>query len=116
MPSAVHNGSGAGAAPDMEDVVLTGLSGRLPESDNIEEFARQLFEGVDLVTDDGRRWAPGTHGLPARSGKLRDLAHFDAAHFGVHPKQAHLMDPQLRLLLEITHETLVDAGTYCTYL
>ncbi|KAG6462008.1 hypothetical protein O3G_MSEX013000 [Manduca sexta] len=50
------------------------------------------------------------HGLPERNGKLKDLAHFDATFFGVHAKQAHLMDPQLRLLLELTHETIVDAG------
>ncbi|CAK1550869.1 unnamed protein product [Leptosia nina] len=107
MPSAVVNG--AGPKPE-DDVVLTGLSGRLPQSDNIEEFARQLFDGVDLVTADDRRWTPGLHGLPERNGKLKDLAHFDATFFGVHAKQAHLMDPQLRLLLEVTHEAIVDAG------
>ncbi|XP_063391024.1 fatty acid synthase-like [Cydia fagiglandana] len=95
---------------EASDVVMSGLSGRLPESDNIEEFAQQLFAGVDMVTDDGRRWTPGRSGLPARSGKLKSLVHFDAAFFGVHAKQAQLMDPQLRLLLEVTHEALVDAG------
>lgn len=60
MPSAVVNGSGgASAGASADDVVLTGLSGRLPESNNIEEFAQQLFDGVDLVTADGRRWTPG---------------------------------------------------------
>ncbi|XP_063380019.1 fatty acid synthase-like [Cydia fagiglandana] len=93
-----------------DDVVLSGLSGRLPESDSIEEFARQLFAGVDLVTADDRRWTPGWYGLPERSGKLKNLTHFDASFFGVHPKQAHFMDPQLRLLLEVTHEAMVDAG------
>ncbi|KAM3957748.1 fatty acid synthase-like [Aphomia sociella] len=109
MPSAVVNGLKRGGA-DADDVVMTGLSGRLPESDSIEEFAQQLFDGVDLVTADDRRWTPGLHGLPERNGKLKDLAHFDATYFGVHAKQAHLMDPQLRLLLELTHEVIVDAG------
>ncbi|XP_061706554.1 fatty acid synthase-like [Cydia pomonella] len=93
-----------------DDVILSGLSGRLPESDSIEEFARQLFAGVDMVTADDRRWTPGWYGLPDRSGKLKNLAHFDASFFGVHPKQAHFMDPQSRLLLEVTHEAMVDAG------
>ncbi|XP_063382180.1 fatty acid synthase-like [Cydia fagiglandana] len=92
------------------DVVLSGLSGRLPECDNIEEFTAKLFAGVDLITADERRWKPGMYGLPPRFGKLKDLAHFDAAFFGVHPKQADFMDPQLRLLLEVTHEAIVDAG------
>jgi hypothetical protein len=42
-----------------DDVVITGLSGRFPESNNIEEFAEQLFAGVDLITDDERRWPSG---------------------------------------------------------
>jgi fatty acid synthase len=51
--------------------------------------------------------------LPERTGKLKDLVHFDATFFGVHAKQAHVMDPQLRILLELTHEALIDAGMCC---
>ncbi|CAH2211162.1 jg4125, partial [Pararge aegeria aegeria] len=54
MPSAVNGGR----AGDDDDIVLSGLSGRLPESDSIDEFAQQLFDGVDLVTADDRRWTP----------------------------------------------------------
>ncbi|CAH2981095.1 unnamed protein product [Chilo suppressalis] len=107
MPSATVNGEKSAAA---NDIVLTGISGRLPDSESIEEFAQKLFDGVDLVSADDRRWPPGLHGLPERNGKLKDLEHFDATFFGVHAKQAHLMDPQLRLLLETTHEAIVDAG------
>jgi len=52
----------------------------------------------------------GLFGTPERSGKLKDLTKFDASFFGVHPKQANVMDPQLRNLLEVTYEALVDAG------
>ncbi|KAI4493375.1 hypothetical protein M0802_009435 [Mischocyttarus mexicanus] len=93
-----------------EDIVISGFSGRLPESSNIEEFKTKLFDGIDLVTDDERRWPSGLYGLPSRSGKLKNLEHFDATFFGVHAKQAHVMDPQLRMLLEITHEAIIDAG------
>ncbi|XP_043471863.1 fatty acid synthase [Leptopilina heterotoma] len=93
-----------------DDIVITGFSGRLPESSNIEEFKQKLFDGIDLVTDDERRWPSGLHGLPTRTGKLKDLASFDATFFGVHAKQAHVMDPQLRMLLELTHEAIIDAG------
>lgn len=55
-------------------------------------------------------YIPGLYGLPARSGKLKNLEHFDANFFGVHAKQAEVMDPQLRLLLESTYECIVDAG------
>ncbi|KAM6951887.1 fatty acid synthase [Aplochiton taeniatus] len=94
----------------MDDVVVAGMSGRLPESDNLEEFWQNLFNGVDMVTEDDRRWKPGLYGLPKRNGKLKDIGCFDAAFFGVHPKQAHTMDPQLRLMLEICYEAIVDGG------
>ena len=55
-------------------------------------------------------YCSGLFGMPKRSGKLKDLTKFDASFFGVHPKQANGMDPQLRLLLEVTYEALLDAG------
>uniref|UniRef100_A0A672N4K5 Fatty acid synthase n=1 Tax=Sinocyclocheilus grahami TaxID=75366 RepID=A0A672N4K5_SINGR len=94
----------------MEDIVIAGISGRLPESNNLEEFWLNLFNGVDMVTEDDRRWKPGLYGLPQRNGKLKEIDRFDAAFFGVHPKQAHTMDPQLRLMLEISYEAIVDGG------
>ena len=42
-----------------DDVVISGVSGRLPESDNIQEFRDHLMNGDDMVTDDDRRWPPG---------------------------------------------------------
>eukprot|EP00062_Callorhinchus_milii_P004539 gi/632943010/ref/XP_007886730.1/ PREDICTED: fatty acid synthase [Callorhinchus milii] len=94
----------------MEDIVVAGIAGRLPESDNLQEFWDNLINGVDMVTEDDRRWKPGLYGLPHRNGKLKEISKFDAAFFGVHPKQAHTMDPQLRLILEIAYEAIVDGG------
>ena len=45
------------------EVVVSGLSGRLPESDNIAEFREHLINGDDMITDDDRRWEPGEHNL-----------------------------------------------------
>ena len=41
------------------EVVISGLSGRLPESDNIAEFREHLINGDDMTTEDDRRWEPG---------------------------------------------------------
>lgn len=90
--------------------MIAGIAGRLPESDNLQEFWNNLVNGIDMVTDDDRRWKPGLYGLPHRNGKLKDISKFDASFFGVHPKQAHTMDPQLRVLLETTYEAIVDGG------
>jgi len=53
--------------------------------------------------------------MPKRCGKLKDLSKFDASFFGVHPKQANAMDPQLRMLLEVTYEALLDAGGWALF-
>lgn len=42
-----------------DEVVISGISGRLPESNSIAEFRENLFAGVDMVTDDDRRWPAG---------------------------------------------------------
>lgn len=42
-----------------EDVVISGMSGRFPECDNVEEFKEKLYLEEDLVTEDNRRWPPG---------------------------------------------------------
>jgi len=42
-----------------EEVVISGLSGRFPESDNIAEFREHLINGEDMITEDDKRWEPG---------------------------------------------------------
>ncbi|KAK8774929.1 hypothetical protein V5799_010538, partial [Amblyomma americanum] len=93
-----------------DDIVITGFAARFPQADSLAEFKEKLYAGVDFVTDDETRWPRGHLGLPERMGKIRDLSLFDAEFFGVPPKQAHMMDPQMRLLLETSHEAIVDAG------
>ena len=95
-----------------EDIVISGISGRFPESDSMDELKYNLYNGLDMITEDERRWPLGLYGLPTRSGKMKDLGKFDAQFFGVNGKQANKMDPQLRLLLEVTYEAIVDSGIY----
>lgn len=42
-----------------EDIVISGISGRFAESDNIDELAKNLFDNVDMITEDDRRWPLG---------------------------------------------------------
>lgn len=92
------------------DVAITGISGRLPESHNIQEFRDHLMNKEDMVTTDNRRWTVGLHGCPPRNGKVPELTKFDAGFFGVHHKQTNCMDPQLRMLLEASYEAIIDSG------
>lgn len=95
-----------------DKVVISGFSGRLPESSTIQEFEDNLFNGIDMVNDEPRRWPNGLYNLPSRHGKIKDddLERCDIEFFGIHSKQGECMDPQMRLLLELTHETIIDAG------
>ncbi|RNA09364.1 fatty acid synthase [Brachionus plicatilis] len=102
--------TGPNAEVEPDQIVISGISGRYPQSSNIDEFAKNLFDGVDMVTETDRRWPPGLYGLPRRNGTLKDISKFDAQFFGVNPKQADQMDPQLRMLLEVAYEAIFDSG------
>lgn len=39
--------------------MIAGIAGKLPESDNLQEFWENLLNGIDMVTEDDRRWKPG---------------------------------------------------------
>lgn len=95
-----------------DEIVITGLSGRLPESSTIQEFKENLFNGIDMVNDDPRRWPNDTNDVPQRLGKIKDsdLESFDCEFFGITPHDAQCMDPQFRIILESTYEAIADAG------
>ena len=93
-----------------KSVIISGVSVRFPESDSVSEFQENLYDGVDMITEDERRWPLGLYGLPGRSGKIKDLSKFDAQFFAISQQEAKLMDPQTRLMLETTFEAIVDAG------
>ena len=93
-----------------EDVVISGMSIRGPQSENMDEFADNLFNGVNMVHVNLDRCAEDFFGVPKEHGFIKDIRKFDATFFGVHPKQADGMDPQLRILHEVAYETIVDAG------
>ncbi|KAL2715950.1 fatty acid synthase-like [Vespula squamosa] len=93
-----------------EEVVISGISGRFPESDNVEELKNNLLNRKDCITDDYRRWKIDHPEIPNRTGKINNIEKFDALFFGIHFKQAHIMDPMNRMILEHTYEAIIDAG------
>ncbi len=42
-----------------EQIVISGIGGRFPESDTVDEFANNLYNKVDMIVDDDRRWPTG---------------------------------------------------------
>ena len=39
-----------------EPIVISGMSGRFPESDSTDELADNMYKNLDLITEDDRRW------------------------------------------------------------
>ncbi len=104
-----------------EPIAVVGLACRLPGAEDPSAFWRLLTRGVDAVGDvPASRWEiddlydpdPRAAGkMNAREGGfLEAIDRFDAAFFGLSPREARQLDPQQRLLLELAWEALEDAG------
>ena len=104
-----------------ERIAVVGFACRFPGADDIESFWELLRDGREAIGEvPGARWdidayfdrdrdVPGRMAVRA-GGFLADVAGFDAAFFGIAPREALSMDPQQRLLLEVTWEALEHAG------
>ncbi|KAF6204600.1 hypothetical protein GE061_018760 [Apolygus lucorum] len=92
------------------DVVISGMAGIYPESDDVDELWRRLLDKEDMVTIDGRRWVPGEFDVPPGTGKVKNPEKFDMTFFGIHRKLCEKMDPYTRLLCEQAYRAVCDAG------
>ena len=103
-----------------EGVAIIGMSGRFPGAESVEDFWSNLVNGKDTVSffTDAELTQSGLNPatlrqrgkyVPAR-GILQDAECFDASFFGVHPKEAEVMDPQHRVFLEACWAALERSG------
>jgi amino acid adenylation domain-containing protein len=101
-------------------IAVVGMAGRFPGAESVEELWSNLTNGKECLSffDDATLAESGLDGpslrkrghyVPVR-GILKDADCFDAAFFGVHPKEAEVMDPQHRLFLEICWTALEHSG------
>eukprot|EP00884_Botryococcus_braunii_P006513 jgi/Botrbrau1/15863/Bobra.40_1s0047.1 len=103
---------GRGRAHRGHDTIadILGFSCRFPKSDSPSQLWENLIHGRDMTTDDSSRWPAGIHGTPRRFGQLSGLNTFDAGFFSVPTREAEKMEPQMRKLLEVSYEALLDSG------
>ena len=108
-------------APRASDdrIAIVGMAGRFPGAPSVEAFWENLRAGVESIrrfTQDELRAAGVPSGLiadphyVAARGALADADLFDAELFGYAPRDASLLDPQQRLMLECAWEALERAG------
>ncbi len=105
-----------------EPIAIVGMACRFAGGvDSPEKFWRLLRDGADAIGEVPEdRWAwyarqSGAHAAAlrdvTRSGAfLDDIKGFDADFFDLTPREAALMDPQQRIVLELAWEALEHAG------
>lgn len=91
-------------------VVISGISGKYPQSDNLREFENNLYNKIDMIDEDESRWKKVYDEVPQRFGKIRGLSKFDSSFFSILKRVADYLDPQCRILLEKSYEAVLDAG------
>jgi acyl transferase domain-containing protein len=100
------------SAPEstIEAVAIIGMAGRFPGAANVAEFWANLVAGRETIAEISgpERTGPGAY-IPRR-GLLEKPEWFDAAFFGVSPREAEVMDPQQRVFLEECWAALEDAS------
>ncbi|MFD0904115.1 SDR family NAD(P)-dependent oxidoreductase [Actinomadura sediminis] len=108
-----------------EPIAVVGIGCRFPGGDRDltgpADYWRFLTGRGDAIREvpDGR-WDPFDDGSPEvgdllanttrHGGFLDDVAAFDAQFFGITPREAAVMDPQQRLVLEVAWEAFEHAG------
>ncbi|AKT35905.1 type I polyketide synthase [Chondromyces crocatus] len=97
-------------------IAIIGMSGQFPGAESVEQLWRNVREGIESIVqlEDAELLAAGVDPSDPRHvrahGRLDGAERFDAAFFGVSPREAELLDPQHRLLLEHAWAALEDAG------
>ncbi|WP_114154992.1 SDR family NAD(P)-dependent oxidoreductase [Chromobacterium haemolyticum] len=102
-------------------IAVVGMACRFAGVDSPEALWRGLLDGADGVSEvPAQRWDaeryfdadPDAKGrIYCRTGSfLDDIASFDAGFFGISAREAAMLDPQQRMLLEVIWEAVERAG------
>ncbi|BCA96656.1 hypothetical protein TUM19329_30170 [Legionella antarctica] len=94
-------------------IAVVGMGCKLPGADNIDEFWQLLEEGVDAISDiPASRWDIikyydehfGTLGktYQKQGGFVKNIEYFDAGFFSISKERAKTLDPQQRMILEVS--------------
>lgn len=106
---------------DVADIAVIGMACRFPGASDYEQFWQMQRQGLFSVGEvPADRWDINKYYSPRREddnktvskwgGFMADIDKFDAGLFKISPREAELMDPQQRIMLELAWSCLEDAG------
>jgi acyl transferase domain-containing protein len=109
----------APSTPLVSDIAIVGMAGRFPGAPDVDTLWQRVRAGEDCLVDlDPSELIAA--GLPAslvdapdyvrRAGVMADIDQFDPAFFGIGKRDAAIMDPQHRHLLEVVWEAIESSG------
>lgn len=94
-----------------EPIAIIGMTCRFPQGINhADAYWKFLCEGQNAITEVPQQRQKSLQQSLTHGGFLADIDCFDADFFHIAPREAELMDPQQRILLEATWEALETAG------
>ncbi|CAG9770337.1 unnamed protein product [Ceutorhynchus assimilis] len=94
--------------PPGEEVIISGISGNFPLSDNMDEFKYNLDNKIEMITI-GDKVHPE---IPPGVGKLKDPTRFDTGFFEVHKRHALTLSAMSKIIMEKCVEAIFDAGLH----
>ena len=86
-------------------IAIIGINGIMPGSRNLDEYWQNLIENKNLISKVSR-WKDKEY----FAGTIPDYDHFDPNFFNMSIREAVLLDPQQRLFLQTSYNTILDAG------
>lgn len=91
-------------------IAIIGMSGRFPGASNLDQFWKNVREGVRAISPLPQSSASILANHARVGAGLTDVDRFDALFFGISGREAEIMDPQRRIFLECAWEALENAG------
>ncbi|MEC4811962.1 MAG: beta-ketoacyl synthase N-terminal-like domain-containing protein [Scytonema sp. PMC 1069.18] len=103
----------------VKGIAVIGLVGRFPGANNVEEFWQNVCDGQESISFFSEEELAASGINPAwlndpqyvkAGARVSDIEMFDASFFDFSPREAEIMDPQHRILLECAWQALENAG------
>ncbi|MBE6051590.1 MAG: amino acid adenylation domain-containing protein [Clostridium sp.] len=109
----------------IEDIAIIGIGAKMPMSETIDEFWKNISEGKSCIRDIPKQRKEDADkylkyisvynnndelSKYLKGAYIDQIDKFDNEFFGMSPKEASLIDPGQRLFLEVAYEAIEDSG------